>query len=177
MIGATETALLARVRELFGTTLRKVDTHPGTWDDNTLKRIIAATPSVYLAWLGCGAGRTAREVESRWVFYVVAQLLNGRDDRLGAYQITERLIAGIARCTFGPSTGMRLTKALNLYSDERAAQGAVLYGLYFTAITPLPDAVDVSTLPDFERHYQTWAVPDGTPVTEDHINVNEEADG
>ncbi|ECI4631988.1 hypothetical protein AH97_19505 [Salmonella enterica subsp. enterica] len=34
MIGETETALLERVRALFGATLRQVDTHPGTWSDN-----------------------------------------------------------------------------------------------------------------------------------------------
>ena len=75
MIGDTETALLEAVKGLFGNTLRDVDTHPGTWDDVAIKRMLLSEPAVYLAWLGCGPGRTSREVESHWVFYVCASML------------------------------------------------------------------------------------------------------
>ncbi len=174
MIGETETALLARVREVFGATLRQVDTHPGTWSDIEIRRILMSPPAVYLAWLGCGEGRTRREVESRWVFYVAAELLNGREaDRLGVYQIVERLVAAINGQSFGATTGMKLTKGQNLYTDAQGNQGVALYGLYFSGTTPLPCEVDVSTLDDFERHWQTWHLPDGTPEFAAHINVNE----
>lgn len=88
MIGDTETALLEAVKGLFGNTLRDVDTHPGTWDDVAIKRMLLSEPAVYIAWLGCGPGRTSREVESHWVLYVCASMLNGREgDRLGIYRL------------------------------------------------------------------------------------------
>lgn len=176
MIGTTETALLDAVRGLFGKTLKQVDTHPGTWSDIAIKRIILSAPSVHLAWLGCGEGRTRHEVESRWVFYIAAEMLNGREkDRIGIYQIVERLTAGINRGKFGPTTGLRLTKGQNLYTDAQGAGGVALYGLYFSGITPLPAEVDETSLDDFERHWQTWNYPDGTPEFAAHINVNERA--
>lgn len=166
--------MLARVREVFGATLRQVDTHPGTWSDIDIRRILMSPPAVYLAWLGCGEGRTHREVESRWVFYVAAELLNGREaNRLGVYQIVERLVAAINGKSFGATTGLRLTKGQNLYTDAQGNQGVALYGLYFSGRTPLPCEVDVSSLDDFERHWQTWQLPDGTPEFTAHINVNE----
>lgn len=174
MIGETETALLDVVKGLFGQTLRDIDTHPGTWDDVAIKRMLLSEPAVYLAWLGCGEGRTAREVESRWVFYVCASMLNGREgDRLGIYQIIERLVAGLNWKTFGPTSGFKLTKAQNLYTDAQGAAGCALYGLYFSGRTPIADGVDISTLDDYERHWQTWKQPEHTPPFEAHINVNE----
>ncbi|EAS0167286.1 DUF1834 family protein [Salmonella enterica] len=176
MLGETETALLERVRALFGATLRQVDTHPGTWSDIDIRRILTTPPAVYLAWLGFGEGRTRHEVESRWVFYVVAEILNGREsDRLGIYQMVERLLAGINGQKFGDTTGMRATKGQNLYTDAQGNAGVALYGLYFSGITPLPKQPDESSLDDYERHWQTWKYPDGTPEFAAHIHVNEKA--
>ncbi|HIC0019237.1 TPA: phage protein Gp37, partial [Escherichia coli] len=103
MLEETEAALLARVRELFGATLRQVEPLTGTWTNEDVHRLFLAPPSVFLAWMGCGEGRTRREVESRWAFFVVAELLNGEPvNRPGIYQIVERLIAGVNGQTFGP---------------------------------------------------------------------------
>lgn len=177
MFGETETALLARVQELFGSTLKQIDTHPGTWSDIDIRRILARPPAVYLAWLGFGEGKTRREVESRWVFYVVADMLNGRQaNRLGVYQIVERLVAGIhSSRQFGNTTGMRATKGQNLYTDAQGNAGVALYGLYFSGITPLPNETNLPSLDDYERHWQTWKYPDGTPEFAAHIHVNEKA--
>lgn len=176
MIGETETALLEKVNSLFGATLRQVQPHPGTWSDVDIQRILLAPPSVYLAWLGCGEGRTRREVESRWVFYVVADMLNGTPgNRPGIYQIVERLVAGVNGQTFGPTTGLKLTKAQNLYTDAQGGAGVALYGLYFSGITPLPSTVDADSLGDYERHWQTWLAEDGTPEFKAHIHVNGES--
>ncbi|ECI5214693.1 DUF1834 family protein [Salmonella enterica subsp. diarizonae] len=175
MIASTEKALLETVRALFGRTLRDVETHPGTWSDSAIKKILIAPPSVYLAWLGCGEGRTRREVESRWVFYVVADMLNGQEiNRPGIYQIVERLIAGVNSHAFGPTTGLRLTSVKNLYTDAQGVSGIALYGVYFSGITPLPSGVDLDSLDDYERHWQTWQYPDNTPEFAAHIHVNQE---
>lgn len=173
MIGETEIALLESLRGLFGRTLKAIDTHPGTWNDVAIKRMLLTPPSVHVAWLGCGPGRTSREVESHWVFYVCASMLNGREgDRLGVYQIIERLVTGINWKTFGPTTGMKLTKGQNLYTDAQSGNGCALYGLYFSGTTPLNTGINISSLDDYERHWQTWKQPDGTAPFESHIDVN-----
>lgn len=177
MLEETEAALLARVRELFGATLRQVDPLTGTWTNEDVHRLFLAPPSVFLAWMGCGEGRTRREVESRWAFFVVAELLNGEPvNRPGIYQIVERLIAGVNGQTFGPTTGMRLTQVRNLCDDNRINAGVVLYGVLFSGTTPLPSVVELDSLDDYERHWQTWTYPDGTPEFAAHINVNQEKD-
>ncbi|EFH5001021.1 DUF1834 family protein, partial [Escherichia coli] len=56
MLEETEAALLARVRELFGATLRQVDPLTGTWTNEDVHRLFLAPPSVFLAWMGCGEG-------------------------------------------------------------------------------------------------------------------------
>lgn len=173
MISDTEVALLTAVRGLFGRTLKAIDTHPGTWNDIAVKRMLMTPPSVHIAWLGCGPGRTAREVESHWVFYICASMLNGREgDRLGIYQIIERLVGGINWKAFGPTTGMKLTRGQNLYTEAQSNAGCALYGLYFSGNTPIDTSVDLSSLDDYERHWQTWDLPAGTPPFEAHINVN-----
>ncbi|BEN05833.1 hypothetical protein SMETH9_11590 [Serratia marcescens] len=173
MVAATENALLEAVRALFGSTLQQCGTHPGTWDDVAIRHMLVSPPSIYVAWLGFGPGRTRAEVESHWVFYVVAERLNGEDsDHLGIYQMIDRLVGGINGQRFGPSSNMHLTKAQNLYTDTQDAAGVALYGLYFSAITPVSIGPDIATLDDFERHYQTWQMPDGTPAFKAHINVN-----
>lgn len=178
MIAHTESALLEAVGELFGATLHELGTHPGTWSDITIRHMLTAPPAIYLAWLGCDDGRTRHEVESRWVFYVIAERLNGADvNHLGIYQMIERLVSGVNGRAFGPSTNMRLSKVQNLYTDAQDEQGVALYGLYFTCVTPLPSNTDPSSLDDFERHYQTWRQPDGTPAFKAHIDVNGNNDG
>ncbi|HCB4045709.1 TPA: hypothetical protein MY465_004806, partial [Escherichia coli] len=51
-----------------------------------------------------------------------------------------------------------------------------LYGVLFSGTTPLPSVVDMDSLDDYERHWQTWKFPDETPEFAAHINVNQEKD-
>ncbi|HAW0588295.1 TPA: hypothetical protein JLJ74_004800, partial [Escherichia coli] len=97
-------------------------------------------------------------------------------NRPGIYQIVERLIASVNGQTFGPTTGMRLTQVRNLCDDNRINAGVVLYGVLFSGTTPLPSVVDMDSLDDYERHWQTWKFPDETPEFAAHINVNQEKD-
>ncbi|EGP1950017.1 DUF1834 family protein [Salmonella enterica] len=179
MVGKTETALLARVASLFGATLRRVGTHPGTWNDAAIRSLFTTAPSVHVAWLGAGPGRTAHEILSRWVFYVTAQNLNGdtlTDARAlpgqpGVYQIVERLVGGVAGQAFGDASAMQLTDIRNLYTDVQGASGVALYGVYFEARMPVPPVVDTDSLDDFLRHWQTWRLTDGTPEFKAHITL------
>ncbi len=94
MITETEQAYIARIREYFGNELVSVDTHPGDWSDSVLRTMLINAPAIYVAWLGAGEGRTRGRLVSHWVFYVIGDMLNGREaSRPGLYQIVARLIA------------------------------------------------------------------------------------
>lgn len=93
MITETEQAYIARIREYFGNELVSVDTHPGDWSDSVLRTMLINAPAIYVAWLGAGEGRTRGRLVSHWVFYVIGDMLNGREvSRPGLYQIVARLI-------------------------------------------------------------------------------------
>ncbi len=91
MITETEQAYIARIREYFGNELVSVDTHPGDWSDSVLRTMLINAPAIYVAWLGAGEGRTRGRLVSHWVFYVIGDMLNGREaSRPGLYQIVAR---------------------------------------------------------------------------------------
>lgn len=172
MIADTEAAYLARIRELFGNRLKRVDTHPGDWSEATLKKLLLTPPSVYVAWLGAGEPRTRNRMVSRWVVYVVGSVLNGREtNRIGLYQMVAVLLAGLSGFKAGNASPLTFEQASNLYSVTQGAAGVVLYGLYFSCEEIIDPLTDISTLADFMRHYETFGEPDGTPEFEAHIDL------
>ncbi|EEG9369452.1 DUF1834 family protein, partial [Escherichia coli] len=111
MITETEQAYIARIREYFGNELVSVDTHPGDWNDSVLRTMLINAPAIYVAWLGAGEGRTRGRLVSHWVFYVIGDMLNGREaSRPGLYQIVARLIAVL--------NGFRTEKTSPLYFEK-----------------------------------------------------------
>ncbi|MFT4463708.1 MAG: phage protein Gp37 [Sodalis sp. (in: enterobacteria)] len=69
---------------MFGNTLRDIATHPGDWSEEGLRDVLLTPPSVYLVWLGAQAGQVKGVIDSRFVFYVVADVINGAEgDRPG----------------------------------------------------------------------------------------------
>lgn len=173
MLSETETALITRIQTLFGDTLRRVASCPGALSDRIIHQLLQTTPAVYVAWLGCNAGRTRREMESRWVCYVAVELFNAAQATPAAYPILERLIAGLNGQAFGPTTGLKLSQGQHLYTELGDNQAAALYALHFSGVTPLPADTDLATLDDYARHWQTWKQPEGAPEFAANINVNE----
>ncbi len=176
MIADVEAALLARIEALLGRTVREVAAHPGHWDDEAVRQVTQTPPAVYAAWLGLRPGRFDGEVLSRWALFVAAEVANARrSDQIGAYQITERLIAGLHGHALSPGGVFSLVEVKNLWNETQSGTGVAIYGLYFDSPGLVDDetGVDVSDLPDFERHYQTWSAsnPD-TPTMDAHITLN-----
>ncbi|PHM49350.1 DUF1834 family protein [Xenorhabdus miraniensis] len=165
-------SLIAGIKELFGGTLRKVDTHPGQWSDSAVKLIINTAPAVYVAWLGSRQGEIRHTAISSWGIFVSAKVLNGRQTHvLGIYQIVERLTGWLNRRRIAPAGTFTLTQVSNLWSDVQSAAGVSVYGLYFEAPQPLPDPIDPRGLDDYATHYQQWTQPDGTPEQEALIHL------
>ncbi|EYU13610.1 DUF1834 family protein [Photorhabdus aegyptia] len=165
-------ALLAGIQQLFGKTLRKVDTHPGQWSDSAVKLIINTAPAVYVAWLGSRQGEIRHTAISTWGVFVSASVLNGKQTQVpGIYQIVERLTAWLNNRRIAPAGNFTLTQVGNLWSDTQSQAGVAVYGLYFDAPQPLPDPVAIDDLDDYETHYQRWGQPSGTPEQEALIHL------
>lgn len=172
MIVETENALLARLRTLFGDTLREITTHPGDWSEEALRVVLMTPPSVYLVWLGAESGPVKGTVDSRFVFYVVADAVNGEElSRPGVYQIVGRLIAGLSGFKPAGAGPMRFEESRNLYTEKQGNRGVVLYGVYFTCEEDITPIVPEDGLDDYLRHYQTFSEPAGTSPFEAHIRL------
>lgn len=175
MIADVEIALIARIREILGRTVREVASHPGRWDDETVRQVTRTPPAVYVAWLGLRPGRFDGEVVNRWALFVAAKVLNAqRGDQIGAYQMTEQLIAGLHGHRLDPGGLMNLVEGKNLWNETQSKTGVAIYGLYFESpgmLDALP-GFDINDLPDFERHFQTWSADDpDAPPMEAHITL------
>ena len=176
MIADVEQALLARINQVLGRTVKEVAAHPGHWDDTAVRLVTRTPPAVYVTWLGLKEGRFDGEVVNRWALFVAAKVLNAqRGDPVGAYQMIEQLIAGLQGHVLAPGGQFRLAEAKNLWNETQSGTGVAIYGLYFDSPGLVDDeaGVDVSDLPDFERHYQTWSAsnPD-TPTMDAHITLD-----
>lgn len=66
VIAETNEALLAKIKALCGDYLREVDTHPGQWDDSSVRRLVRNPPAVYVAWLGQQPNNNPHTVTARW---------------------------------------------------------------------------------------------------------------
>ena len=172
MITETEQAYIARIREYFGNELVSVDTHPGDWSDRVLRTMLISAPAIYVAWLGAGEGRTRGRLVSHWVFYVIGDMLNGREvSRPGLYQIVARLITVLDGFRTEKTSPLYFEKAVNGYTETQAGSGAVMYALYFSCEEMIDPLTDISSLDDFLRHYETFTEPEGTPEFKAHIRL------
>ncbi|WP_334472664.1 phage protein Gp37 [Arsenophonus sp. PmNCSU2021_1] len=172
MIVSTENALLARLHDVFGKTLREITTHPGDWSEAGLRDVLLTPPSVYLVWLGAQAGQVKGVIDSRFVFYVVAEVINGAEgDRPGLYQIVARLIAGLSGFCPANAGPMRFEEGSNLYTEEQGNCGVVLYGIYFTCEEPVPALMQDDGVDAYLRHYQTFTQADDSLPFAAHITL------
>ena len=157
VIAETNEALLAKIKALCGDYLREVDTHPGQWDDSSVRRLVRNPPAVYVAWLGQQPNNNPHTVTARWGVFVVAEVLNGqRRNAVGIYQIVETLTAGLHKQRIEPSGMFELQTVQNLWSDTQSGMGVAVYGMYFNAVQPLPDMTSDDTLCDFKIYDHTF---------------------
>ncbi|WP_370429597.1 DUF1834 family protein [Actinobacillus pleuropneumoniae] len=157
VIAETSDALIAKIKTLCGKHLKEIATHPGQWDDSSIRRLVRNPPAVYVAWLGQTPNNNPTTVTARWGVFVVANVLNGkRLDDVGIYQIVETLTAGIHGQRIAPSGFFELQTVQNLWSDTQSGMGVAVYGMYFNAVQPLPCEVDESSLDDFIIYDHTF---------------------
>lgn len=165
---AIQNDLMTLIVQAFGKTLKKVDTLPGAWTENTVKTVVMTAPAVYVAWLGSRRDRRPNVVMSSWALFTSASTLSAnRRDAIGAHDINDRLVGLLDGCRL-PSAcaGAEFTQAANLYTDTSARTGVVVCGLYFDIPHVMPNHVTEGDIGEFETYFHQWPVADGAPVQE-----------
>ncbi len=170
-----EAWLVARVKTLFGSTLRQVDSLPATLDANSLKRITSGTPGVFVIFTGGKpqpAGATNAAMSGRWVFIAAtshagkeAPRRHGDTQQIGTYAIVARLCRGLHGQVVPGLGSLQFAGISNLFQDSTDLEGVSVYGVDFDLpmeFDPLDDpATDGHSLDNFLRYRDTVEPTEG----------------
>jgi phage gp37-like protein len=168
MLIDVEDFLIAQTKALFGSRLKVVDSLPGDWDADMLKRLIISAPSVYIAFTGgpkIDMENITVGINSRWSFFAVTAHASGAAARrrgdsvqIGAYEIISLVIPHFD-CLVVPDTGtMEFERTENLYSGTIDTKGVSLYACLFSLPVLFEDIPDISILDAFEEFDGNWDI-------------------
>lgn len=171
---AVEDALIARIRAVLGNRVRVVDSLPGDWDDDMLRRFAAQLPAVFIAFAGGGSrapGATTFDIDGQWIVYVATGHASGQAARrrgdalqIGAYELVELLVPQLHLFKV-PDTGtLMAVRVENLYTGSIDRQGLAVYALTFQLPMSMPLQLDPAVLDDFETFTAQYDVPPHTPA-------------
>jgi len=186
-----EDAIIARAIEALTVDgkrlVRVVESLPGDWDDEMLRRLLRAVPGVFVAFAGGPAqpGATA-EVKGRWVVYVVTGHASGEAARrrgdaqeAGAYLLTCLLVQALHDWAPDRDTNaLALSDLSNLYTGSIDKQGVAVYAITFEAplcfgVTQPPNLGDFAT---FVANYDVAPIsPEG--IQRMWLNENDQLGG
>jgi phage gp37-like protein len=160
---AVEDALIAECTTALGTKVRGVQSLPGDWDDDMLRRFLRLVPGVYVSFGGGGVprqGATGLELDSRWIVYVGTGHASGetarrRGDALqaGAYELLEVLLPRLHGLLVPNVGSVRVTDVSNLWTGSIDRQGLAVYAIALT----LPMALDIVAGDDVLAPFETFA--------------------
>lgn len=171
-IANTEALLIAKIQGSFAAKkLKTVESLPGNWDDDTMRRLLRQVPGVFVVWAGAQPasardGGTAGLATGLWLVYCATAHANGEAARrlgdskqIGAYELVETLIPQLNGLTIPGEGTLALAKVENLYSGTIDKQGLALYVLHFNMPQAWPTEVDESTLGNFEELHGLYDIP------------------
>lgn len=181
MLTEVEDHLVAETKALFGQKLKVVDSLPGDWDADMLKRIIISAPAVYLAFTGgprIKENNTTVGIESRWSFFAVTGHISGTAARrrgdsvqIGAYEIISRILPHFDRHTVPDVGTMELERVENLYNGTIESRGVSIYTALFSLQVYFDDIPDLSALADFEEFQGDFRLGDGPGAVDAEIDI------
>lgn len=152
MLIETEDALKARITEVLGRAVRKVESHPGRWGDAVIKRLMADAPSIYTAFSMGRYDNLGEDVLiGQWHVYVIARALNGQRE-VGIYQLIQTLVPALHEYDLNEADALRLKSVKNLFSYTQAMAGFCCYELLFEIPMRFGE-FDPSTLDDWLRYH------------------------
>lgn len=174
-IGVMEDAIIERVKSTFQATdgrlvLRAVETLPGDWDDETLRRLLRAVPGAYVAFSGgpmLTTVNTGVTISATWVVYAVTGHASGEAARrrgdsrqVGGYEVVQRLVGRLHMWEPDPEQGPLVTSSIeNLYTGSLDKQGIAVYAVTFKQELNLHVIADPAELADFETFDARLDVP------------------
>lgn len=171
---AVEDNVLAQLRALLTNKVRQVDSLPGDWDDEMLKRFLKMVPGVLLAFAGgtqsTSAGAAEARLQTRWIVYVLTghpteeARRRGNQQQLGAYQLLQLLLPWLHGMKVPDVGSFSLVDVQNLFTGSVERQGLTVYaitlGLEMAFDLVPPDAA----LAPFETFVAQYDVQPKTPA-------------
>lgn len=152
MLIETEAALQARIQAVLGRSVRKIESHPGRWGNEVIKRLMADAPSVYTAFSMGRYDQLGGDVlQGQWHVYLVARALNGYRE-VGIYQLLQALVPSLHEYDLGEADALRLKSVKNLFSYSQAKAGFCCYEILFELPMRLTE-FDPSVLDDWLRYH------------------------
>lgn len=193
MIITVEDNLIETTRNLFGKTLRAVDTVPGPLNLAVVKQMISQSPAIYFAFLGGGPGIQDGSINARFDAFIstkhVRQVARRRGDKtqIGAYEILGRLLPVLDGHTVPDVGTLKLKRVTNLFSGQMDKDmGAALYAATFELPNMSFDTGDstgilgdgtmgsLDNFITFHADYERDLTTDGEPVATDEITLPQE---
>ena len=147
VITAIEDNLLATLTAAVAGAKVRVDSLPGDWDDDMLKRLLTLAPCVLVSFAGgapLAVGATEPTIDGQWLVYAVTSHPNGQAARrrgnaqaLGAYDLLARLIVPALHGHRVDGVGTaRLARVDNLFTGAVERQGLAVYSAAFSLPVP-----------------------------------------
>lgn len=138
-VTAVENHLVKTTTDLFGKTLKAVDTLPGPLNIKVIKQMIRQAPAVYFVFLGGNNGTQPGSINARFDAFIFTAHASGQEARrlgdksqIGAYQVLDRLLAKLHNNTVPEVGTLKLKRVSNLFSVSLSDDlGAALYAATF----------------------------------------------
>jgi phage gp37-like protein len=138
----TEDFIIAATEQALGSRVRGVQSVPGDWDDEMLKRFAAFVPGAFVSFGGgsriTASGEPEARISGRWSVMVCTAHASGeaarrRGDALqaGCYELLTDLVPALHGLVV-PSVGtLDLIDVVNLFTGTVLNQGLAVYALVF----------------------------------------------
>lgn len=138
-ITTVENALADKVRAVFGlpgtSAIRQVETLPGGWTQDMLRRAMQFAPGVYIAFLGGQSENSGGYITARFAAYVVTKAAREEDRRrgnareIGAYDIIDLLAKHLDMLDIA-DIGTALVRSVeNVFNETLFELGGTVYAL------------------------------------------------
>ncbi|ABE45642.1 DUF1834 family protein [Polaromonas sp. JS666] len=176
-ITSAEDNIIAQIKTVMGNKVRAVESLPGNWDDDTLKRLLRLLPGIFLVW---GGGQVQERnagvgglVVGSWIVYVItghasgeAARRRGDGQQAGAYELLQLLIPLLNGYTVPGEGTLSLQRVENLYSGSVDRQGVTVYACSFNMPQAWPTEVDMNLLTPFQTFDAQYDTPPLTTEAE-----------
>lgn len=178
MINTVEQHLIALVKDTLPNKLKKVDALPGNLNEELIKVISAASPAVYIAYLG-GRKGNSKQQDAIWALYTVtsagdqAKRRAGDARVLGAYDMLDILLPAFHEHVIPDIGTVTFERVQNLFSVSLNKKGVTVYAATFRVPLSLEYTADETALNEFITYHaeHSMAPGDDEPAAVDIVTL------